>query len=50
LIPYKYKSKKSLLLLGSVIAIIAMPLVVIQVIRSWSKSSDMLRKSVTEYL
>ncbi len=44
MIPYKWKSKKYLIPLGILVLILFLPLVIIQVSISWSKSSEMLKE------
>lgn len=51
LIPYQFKGNKGMLLLGIPLGILLLPLVLTQVIRSWSISSRMLREGAKiEYL
>lgn len=44
IIPYRYKKDSRLFWIGGVLAFLALPLVCLQVFRSWRKSSAMLRK------
>lgn len=44
IIPFRYKKNSGLFLLGGIVAILILPLVLIQVFRSWRKSSVMLRQ------
>ena len=43
-VPYRFKRNKSAVIAGSLIAIALLPIIFIQVIRSWRISSDMLKK------
>ncbi|WP_299114673.1 glycosyltransferase family 2 protein [uncultured Winogradskyella sp.] len=43
-VPYRYKSKKLMLLLSSFIAIILSPLIIIQVVKSWHLASKKLKE------
>lgn len=43
-VPYKYKSNKSMLILSSLIALLLCPLIIIQVIKSWRLASKKLKE------
>jgi hypothetical protein len=49
-IPYKFKNNRKLLIVGSLMTIFLLPLIFIQVCRSWYQSSQMLKKSGIEDL
>jgi len=44
IVPYKYKGNKKKLMLGSLVAILLSPVILLQVIRSWRKASEMLKE------
>ncbi len=49
LVPYKFKNNRLLLFVGSIIALLLLPLFAIQVVRSWRISSGMLRSGKIEF-
>jgi len=43
IVPYKYKGNKKKLILGSLVTVIISPVILMQVVRSWRRSSKMLQ-------
>lgn len=44
IMPYQFKKSKPMLVLGALLSILLLPLVVVQVLRSWSLASEKLRE------
>lgn len=44
IVPYKWKSKNFILIIGSVLSVIVFPIIILQVFKSWKLSSKMLNK------
>lgn len=49
-VPYRYKRNKPLLIIGSFVALLLSPLILVQVMRSWRTASSMLKKPKIEFL
>lgn len=48
IVPYRYKRNKKMLIAGSAISILLLPLIIFQVLRSWKKSTLMLNNPLIE--
>ncbi|MGN6569055.1 MAG: hypothetical protein ACTHJ0_13930, partial [Flavipsychrobacter sp.] len=44
IVPYKYKGDKKKLMVGSIIAFVLSPIILLQVFRSWRRSGKMLKE------
>jgi glycosyltransferase involved in cell wall biosynthesis len=44
IVPYKYKSNKGMLIVGSIIGLFSLPIIVVAIIRSWNIASQRLKQ------
>jgi len=50
IVPYRFKRNRKMLLAGSLLSIILLPLIIVQVLRSWNRSTSMLKNPLIEPL